>query len=50
MMFKHFEVCSYLQNHQHKDFLVCSKSLHSKILRQNTQFTTAILFYLIFTA
>ena len=53
MLFKHHEILSYLQNHQHyeyyfqnhqhSDIHVFSKSSYSETW-QNTQFTTAILF------
>ena len=39
----------YLQNHQHLDILVFSKSSYSETW-QKTQFATAILFCFIFTA
>ena len=46
--FKHYEVFSYLQNHQLWDILVFYKSSYSETW-QNTQFMIAILFFFIFT-
>ena len=48
-LFKHHEVISYVQNHQLWDILVFFKSSYAETW-QNTQFTTAMLFCIIFTA